>query len=214
MMATFPMSGGMIAHDRNGPIIGRNPRMHMALKTQRWTRADLERLPDDGNTYEVIDGELLVSPAPRPAHEEVIHVFGSALAAYCQRTRIATAYHGKSAMVTETSEVQPDIVVRKRVVPPPDRWDDVPLPLLIAEVLSESTRRYDLIKKRAFYMENGVPEYWIIDGDARTVRVVTPAGERTEVATLRWHPVASVDALEIDLTALFEEALGDRRIAV
>jgi hypothetical protein len=36
----------------------------MALETHRWTRADLQRLPDDGNKYEVIDGELLVSPAP------------------------------------------------------------------------------------------------------------------------------------------------------
>jgi Uma2 family endonuclease len=46
--------------------------MHMALKARRWTRSDLDRLPDDGNRYEVIDGQLLVTPPPSVAHEEIV----------------------------------------------------------------------------------------------------------------------------------------------
>ena len=46
-----------------------NRYMQMALKTRRWTRADLERMPDDGNTYEVVRGELFVSPGPALSHQ-------------------------------------------------------------------------------------------------------------------------------------------------
>lgn len=184
--------------------------MHMALKTHRWTRADLERLPDDGNRYEVIDGALLVSPAPRPAHARLVMAFGRAIDEYCRRVKIIEASYAHPAMVTATSEVGPDIVVRKCVVPPPDRWDDAPVPALIVEVLSESTRRNDLVKKRGFYLETGVPEYWIVDGDARTVVAVTRTGERMESRTLTWQPVDAEPRLEIDLQTLFEKALGAR----
>lgn len=182
--------------------------MHMALTTHGWTRADLERLPDDGNRYEVIDGELLVSPAPRPVHEYIIKVLARELARYCDEARVADAFAGNSAFVTEHSEVIPDIVVRRMVVPPPERWDDAPQPLLIVEVLSESTRRTDLVRKRSFYMESGIPEYWIVDGTARAVHVITPAGERIESQTVRWLPAGASSALEIDLPALFAEVLG------
>jgi Uma2 family endonuclease len=183
--------------------------MYMALTTNRWTRADLDRLPeDDGNKYEILDGELLVTPAPRPAHEYIIDELGNLLSEYCRRTGIGRAFHGKSAVVTERSHLEPDIVVRARVVPPPKRWDDVPTPFLIVEVLSDSTRRRDLVKKRAFYMANGIPEYWIVDGDSRTVRVVTPSGERIETQSLRWHPAGAADPFNLDVAALFDATLG------
>ncbi|MEO5568199.1 MAG: Uma2 family endonuclease [Gemmatimonadaceae bacterium] len=207
-MTGLLMSGDMIAHACNGSRIGRNRRMHMALTTHRWTRADLERLPDDGNRYEVIDGDLLVSPAPRPAHERLVMEFGRALDEYCRRVKGVQASFGRPAMVTATSEVEPDIVVRASVAPPPDRWDDAPVPLLVVEVFSESTRRNDAIRKRAFYLANGVAEYWMVDGDARQVRVVDAHGERTESATLRWAPTAGSVPLDLDLATLFIEALG------
>jgi Uma2 family endonuclease len=210
MVTTFLMSGSMIAHACNGSRIRRNRRMHMALKTHRWTRADLQRLPDDGNTYEIIEGELLVTPAPRPAHEAIVDEVGRVLDDYCRREHVGVASHSRPVLATPTSEVQPDIVVRRKISPPPDRWDEAPRPMLVVEVLSESTRRHDLVKKRAFYIENGVPEYWVVDGDARSVLVVTATGERTESAVLRWRPDGASETLEIDLVALFKEALGPR----
>src|SRR5205085_8861896 len=144
----LPMLARMMAHARD-TVIGRTRNMHMALKTHRWTRADLERLPeDDGNRYEIIDGELLVTPAPRPAHDAIVEELGWLLNDYCRRVNLGRASHGRPVMVTESSHVEPDIVVRVRFVPP-DRWDDVPLPMLIVEVLSESTRQNDLVKKRS-----------------------------------------------------------------
>ena len=182
--------------------------MAMALSTHRWTRADLERLPDDdGNRYEIIDGELLVTPAPRPAHGAIVTELGSALSACCRRIGL-TVSTARPAIVTPDSHVEPDIVVRGRTVPPPDRWDDAPLPVLVVEVLSESTRRNDRIRKRRFYLEAGVPEYWIVDGDSRVVLVIDASGERAESRRLTWRPPGAQESVTIDLEKVFEEALG------
>src|ERR1044071_2989898 len=82
MVSTVPMRARMMAHARYSSI-GRFSRMHMALKTHRWTRADLERLPDDGNRYEVVRGELLVSRPPRPVHVYVQRALSRLLGSYC-----------------------------------------------------------------------------------------------------------------------------------
>jgi Uma2 family endonuclease len=201
------MVAGMMAHAR-AESIGRTSGMHMALSTQGWTRADLERLPDDGNRYEIIDGALLVTPAPLPAHERIIEELGWLLDQYCRRFDVGRASRGKAAMVTDTSHVEPDILVRPLVSPPPERWDDAPLPMLVVEVLSESSHRHDLVNKRAFYLAAGVPEYWVIDGTARTVHVMTAAGERIESVGVTWQPSPGQPALEVDLRGLFEAALG------
>ena len=183
--------------------------MHMALDTRPWTRADLERLPHDTNKYELIRGELLVSAMPRPAHDYIRQEIRIRLESYCIEEKIGRAYE-ESGFALDDSETIPDIVVRQRIIPPPDRPDDLPMPLLVVEVTSESTRRNDEVKKRAFYMESGVPEYWIVDGKARTIRVVTKAGDRLESAMLRWSPPGASKALDIDVQALFDEAIGPR----
>jgi Uma2 family endonuclease len=198
----------MMAHARDD-IFGRTWNMHMALQAPRWTRADLERLPDDGNKYEIIHGELLVSPAPRPAHEEIIHALRRVLEPYCDRERIGRVYDGKPAFVTDDSEVMPDIVVRTAVTPPPERWDDAPMPVLVVEVLSESTRRADRVRKRAFYVESGIPAYWIVDGETRTITVVTSgAPDAAFSTTLTWHPAGTSNPMRLDVGSLFREALG------
>lgn len=185
--------------------------MHMALKTHRWTRADLERMPDDDtNRYEVIRGELLVSPAPRPAHFAVVYALRELLVAYCAAERLDVTPGENTGFVAEDSEAIPDIAVRKVSVPPEDDWADAPVPLLVVEVTSPSTKRYDEIKKRPYYLENDISEYWIVDGEARTVRVLTPAGERLESDALRWHPAGASGSLEVNLADFFERALGPR----
>lgn len=179
--------------------------MHMALKTHGWTRAEFDRLPDDGNRYELIHGELLVSPAPRPAHWALVHAFRQALEPFCTRHGIG-AVSENCALAVDDSEVIPDVVVRQMPVPPPERWDDAPLPSLVVEVLSPTNRSVDLVRKRAFYMECGVPEYWVVDGDARTVLVITADGSRTESDVLRWSAAGAT--LELDLPQLFKQVLG------
>jgi Uma2 family endonuclease len=212
MMTTLLMAARMMTHAR-GSHIGRNRQMHMALRTRRWTRADLDRMPEDGNRYEVVGGELLVTPAPRPAHAAIVEELGRILDDWCRAAGIGAAWRASPAVVTVESEVQPDIVLRARMTPPPDRWDDAPLPMLVVEVLSPSSRRHDLVTKRAFYMECGVPEYWIVDGEARSIRVVTPAGERIATSVLRWHPAGAPAPMDLDVDRLFDSALGPRQAA-
>ena len=183
--------------------------MHMALSTHRWTRADLERMPDDGNRYEVIHGELLVSPAPLPVHAALVYAFRRTLEPFCEREGLGMLGENH-AHVDADSETIPDLVVRKLGFPPPKKWDHAAIPSLIVEVLSESTRRNDLTKKRSFYLESGVPEYWVVDGNARSLRVVTPAGERIETGTFTWHPAGAGEALVVDLPELFTRVLGPR----
>jgi Uma2 family endonuclease len=206
MVPTIPRDARMMAHARDEPL-GRIRNMHMALSTHRWTRADLERLPDDGNKYEIVNGELLVSPAPRPSHDYIKVVLRRRLEGFCDTLERQSIFV-ESAFVHDDSEAVPDLSVRERIMPPPARWEDAPAPILVVEITSESTRRYDEVKKRAFYMESGVPEYWIVDGKARTIRVVTPTGERLESVTLRWMPRADSKPFDLDVRALFEESLG------
>lgn len=179
------------------PMVLRRPRTH------RWTRADLARLPDDGNRYEVLDGVLLVTPQAAFGHQHVATRLCLALAAYCERNEIGTVV-APGAVPHGKSELQPDV----QVVPGPLRfsadWTELPTPILVAEVLSPSTERRDLGIKRDAYLRWGVKDYWVIDLDERRAHVF--GGERAEtvVDVLRWKPRRGVEAFELRVSALFE----------
>ena len=83
--------------------------------------------------------------------------------------------------------------------------------LLVAEVLSPTTARHDRLTKRRIYMEEGVGEYWIVDADARTIERWRPGQDRPEMidGVLRWEPAPNVPPLDLDVGAMFEEALGE-----
>src|SRR5205823_894182 len=112
--------------------------MGMPRTAERWTADMVRALPDDGNRYEVVDGQLLVTPAP-------------------------------------------------------------------------SSARADRQAKRRLYQEEGVPEYWIVDLDARVVERWRPGDERPEIvaATLTWQPDPSTAPLQLDVGVLFYEVLGE-----
>jgi Uma2 family endonuclease len=82
--------------------------------------------------------------------------------------------------------------------------------LLVVEILSPSTARTDRQQKRRIYQSEGVPEYWIVDLDARVVERWQPRDTRPEIITdiLVWQPQREIAALSIDLVELFAEALG------
>ena len=83
--------------------------------------------------------------------------------------------------------------------------------LLATEVLSPSTARADRTVKRRRYQRYGIPEYWIVDVDARIIERWMPSDERPEVLheTLVWQPEPGAPGLTIDLSELFREILGD-----
>lgn len=181
--------------------------MHMALRATKWTRADLERLPDDGNTYEVIRGDLFVTPPPAAAHQSIVEAFGRRIQLYVWAQNLGHVHFPHSVLVFEDSLAEPDMMVL-----PPGRltsWDQMPTPLLVIEVSSESTVRRDAKAKRAYYMEGGVSEYWIVDGTQRVVTVIKPdKPDAVASSDLQWKPSGTREALHIDLATLFHAALG------
>ena len=181
--------------------------MHMALDTRAWTRADLDRLPDDGNRYEVLDGELLVTPAPSAVHQQIVAWLSERITPFVAEHRIGRVHQARSVMVDGPKrQVEPDLMVlpRERF----DSWDAAPIPILVVEVLSRSTRRTDLDGKRRFYMERGVAEYWAVDREVRSVIRARREGIETLKTHLLWRPVGTTAALEIDVVAMFSETLG------
>src|SRR6266849_8248096 len=178
MVTTARRTGAIFAHAA-GPPVEENRIMHMATKTRRWTLADLEHMPDDGNSYELVRGELFVTPAPRNAHQEIVAALTAIIAPNVWKHSVGQIHHPRAVVIIDGSQVEPDLMVRPSVSPPLPSWEDMPLPLLIVEVLSDTTRRRDLVDKREFYADIGIAEYWIVDGDARTFTVVHAKGSET-----------------------------------
>jgi Uma2 family endonuclease len=206
MIPAYSMAARMFAH-AHGHTIGENQRMQMATR-QQWTRADLERMPDDGNQYEVVRGELFVTPAPAVWHQRLVLVLSRILRRYVEPIGLGEVDQAPSAIVFEDSEVQPDIVVRKEPVSLPKTWAEMPIPFLVVEILSDSTRRRDLVEKRSLYIDAGVTEYWIVDDRTRSIRVVRDDVDQVSTDMLQWRPAGSPEPLVLDVAAVFRDALG------
>jgi Uma2 family endonuclease len=178
-----------------------------------WTADDLDSLPDDGNRYEVLDGELLVTPAPSLTHQEASLVLAHLLTDYLQRNRIGHAVVAPADVKFSPRRlVQPDVFVTPLAKGRrPRLFSDVGRLLLAVEVTSPSTARADRVKKRAAYRDEKVPEYWIIDVDAGTIERTTPADTRVEVLSeqITWLPEGATEPLVIDLTAYFRRVLDE-----
>ena len=177
--------------------------MEMAA-TKVWTLEELHSLPDDGNKYEVVHGELFVTPAPSPDHETILARLSAALTPYVSVNRLGLVYSPRAVVQHRGSEVEPDLMVRQ--TPPRNTpWDEWPIPSLIVEVLSPSTRRRDLENKRALYAEVGIPDYLIVDPDAKSVtHVRLGRADVTPAVTVTWHPAGVTTPLQIDVPPLFE----------
>ncbi len=130
-------------------------------------RHDLERLPDDGHRYELIDGSLVVTPAPSRRHQLVSSRLHHELSRHCP-THLVALSAPVDVEMADDSVVQPDLLV----VTAADFADEsIPVrPLLAVEILSPSTRLIDLNLKRARYEEAGCPSYWVIDPDRPGLR--------------------------------------------
>lgn len=175
-----------------------------------WTVPDLYRLPEDGNTYELVHGELFVTPAPSAHHQEVVSALTEVLFPYVAKHGIGRLHFPHSVVRVGThSQVEPDLMVRPVTARPPSSWDTAPLPILVVEVTSGTTARRDRIQKRSLYLEAGIPDYWIVDRERRTITTVRPRSDDAELAgELVWHPAGAAERLTIDVRRLFAEALG------
>jgi Uma2 family endonuclease len=183
--------------------------MHMATDTTPWTLEQLHRLPDDGNKYELVRGELFVTPAPSEDHETILAYLTRAIDDYVARHSLGVVYRARAVMRFDGSEVEPDLMVRQPRRKPAKDWEDAPVPLLIVEVLSGSTRRRDRAQKRELYLDAGVGEYWIVDPERRCVHVIARGvSDRVVTDVIRWNPPGADEPLDVSVAALFRDDPG------
>jgi Uma2 family endonuclease len=190
--------------------------MVMPETARRYTVEEVLAFPEDGNRYEVVRGELLVSPSPRFAHQRVVARLVELIRAYLRPMGLADCVLVAPADITwgvrprdAEDLVQPDVFV----VPPAQaagEWVGVSQLVLAAEVVSPSTTRADRVVKRKTYQRHGVATYWVVDPDAALVEVWRPDDERptivTETLTWRWDQSAA--PLDVRLSELFGPPLA------
>ena len=186
--------------------------MPAAVK-KRWS-ADEARALNEANSkhwprYEVIDGELLVSPAPRSFHQDAVLLLARRLSDFTERTDFGHTMIGPADLELEPdSTVSPDLFVTKLVNGrKPRNWIEVGGLWLAVEVLSPSTARYDRVVKRKYFARSQVPEYWVVDLDARLIERWRVGEDRpvVDTNTLTWAPIDGAGALMIELPAFFAE---------
>jgi len=171
-------------------------------------------LPDDGNRYEIIDGELFVTPSPAFSHQQVIEALLIRLRPYLRPTKLArTAISPSDVRKGDYTKnrVQPDLfVVRLRDGRIPEFPFAMSEVLLAVEVESPSNKAYDYQTKRELYLRNGVPEYWVVSPDARTFTRFRSLDDPAELLTSRieWRPDGMSLPLVIDLPEFFDDAFG------
>ena len=137
------------------------------------TFEEYRALPDDSPRFELIRGELIVAASPSSLHQRVAVRLGFALQEHVDARELGEVFMAPfDVRLAGDSAVQPDLFfvnkARKRIIGD-DYCDGAPD--LIAEILSPSNRRIDLIRKRVLYAEFSVSEYWIVDPYAQTISI-------------------------------------------
>lgn len=142
------------------------------------TYEDYCALPDDGRRYEILEGELYVTPSPSRAHQRFALNLLVVLPAYVKARNAGEVFIAPFDVILEkTSVVVPDLlfVSRERLGIVTDRGVEG-APDLVVEVLSPGTARRDRVEKAQLYARHGVAQYWLADPDARTLEVFELAG--------------------------------------
>jgi Uma2 family endonuclease len=172
-----------------------------------YTREEVLAFPDDGMRYELVHGELLVSPSPRTPHQVVVGRLYAWLFTYCARVPVGRAMLSPADLSWGKDDilVQPDVFVMGLQYSMESTWEEMfEFPLFI-EVLSPSTARYDRFTKRRLYQEMGVPMYWMVDIPERRVEVWTPGATFPQYLSeqVTWQPAGAKEPFVVDLRELF-----------
>lgn len=186
----------------------------MGMPAQRekraWTEAEFYAARDaapPGERWELVDGEVLVTPSPHWFHQRGVVRLLERIVAYVRAQGVGETFVSPLDVKLEAGLVlQPDLLV----VPNGElrrRADVIRHLLLAVEIISPSSARLDRVKKRPAYQRNRVPEYWIVDGWSRTVERWRPDDDRPEIVSevLVWNPTGASERLELDLAAFFSE---------
>jgi Uma2 family endonuclease len=179
--------------------------MAMPEVARRYTVAEVLAFPEDGKRYELIRGELYVSPAPLPRHQALVGRLYWRLVGYLDGLGLRHTLFMGPADISWDDEtlVQPDLLV----VPPEEvtsSWTSYRTLLLGVEVLSPSSPRRDRVDKRRLYQEHRVATYWIVDSEAGLVEVWHPDDDHPAIVTgaLGWRVRPEAVELMIDVGEL------------
>ncbi|WP_338825988.1 hypothetical protein MTBGP_26520 [Moorella thermoacetica] len=180
---------------------------------QKYTYDDYIRLDDD-NRYEVVEGELLLTPSPGFKHQDVVRKLAGFLSAWIEGQNLGVVITAPFDVVLARDTVlQPDIVYLARENY--HRLTNACLqgaPDLVIEVISPSTVRRDRIRKSRLYLKHGVKEYWLVDPEGGTVEIFTYTPEGWRLAgTYSQEEILNsplLPGLAIDLNAVFTHAEG------
>jgi Uma2 family endonuclease len=198
--------GPSLAGARLRPPFRRAYPVAMPSAPTYWTADMVRELPDDGNRYELVWGELLVNPTPATVHQRIVRRLLVALDGYRQRFGLGEVFDSPAEVSwSGDTYVQPDVFVVSPVHGTNFEWKDVKHLRLVAEVLSPRTAKNDRFQKRKLYQAHGVETLLIVDPVKRVVEVWTPDSEQPVIESTRvtWHPTGATEPLVIELASLF-----------
>lgn len=177
-----------------------------AYATDRvWTVEEVLALPPDRNRYEVVHGELLVTPSPNVRHQIVLGRVMYGVQSYLDRIGMQGFMPGPVDFFHGTEVyVQPDCVVAyfEELT---ESYRTMRHLRLVVEVISPSSARGDRLVKRAAYQAAGVETYWVIDPDRSVVEIWHPEDQFAEIATkeLVWRATPDAPEMVLDLGPVF-----------
>ena len=155
---------------------------HALPRNVALTYDDLRAMPDDGHRYELVDGTLIVTPAPKIPHQRVVGRLFIALS-HAAPAEYEVLVAPVDYVASEHTVLEPDVLVARRSELGLDNLRHAPV--LVVEVLSRSTRRIDMGTKRLVFEAAGVPSYWLVDPDEPGLIVL-------ELAAGSYHETARV----------------------
>ena len=179
--------------------------MAMSLPLPSYTTDDLRTFPEDGQRYELLEGMLLVTPAPGSAHQVVLARLVSAVDRYLASANLAFVVSPGEIEIAPKTLLEPDLLVFPAIYPPGTSWRVMRNWWLAAEVFSPSSRVYDRDFKLDAYLALGVEGVWLVDLDERAVFVSQRDRFRDarQDGKLLWHPAPMRKPLEIELESVF-----------
>jgi Uma2 family endonuclease len=178
--------------------------MVMPLAVPRYTIADLDRWPPDGNRYELLSGVLLVTHAAGPIHQYVLGRLVAALNAYLGLDGPAFVVSPGVIQQRDDTQLEPDVLVVPGQFRGEASWRSIRDWWLAVEVSGRGSRAYDRDFKTPAYLDLGVREAWRIDLAERTVDRFTPTGESRFVERITWHPAEMGHGFRLELPDLFD----------
>ncbi len=147
--------------------------MVTARPATKLTYEDYRHTPDDVR-YELLDGELVMSPAPKEIHQRIDMDLGRLIGNFVAENHLGRVYSAPfDVVLSDVDVVQPDLLFvsnERAYIITPDNVQGPPD--LVVEIISPSTAERDRTLKRARYAQHGVREYWLVDPDTRTVTVL------------------------------------------